>query len=319
VANEGDEVTDRKKEAYAHAFVGLAAASASAAGLKGANELLNLAIDVINTHFWSDKEHMSVDNWDETFSHCDEYRGGNANLHLFEASLILHDVTHDDLWLERALSIAGLLIHKVARNNNYRVNEHFDTQWNPLPNYNKEAPGDRFRAYGGTPGHWIEWGRLLVQLRATLLAEGKEAPDWLLEDAEALFHACVRDAWSSDGAPGFVYSVDWDGKPIVRQRMFWVICEAIGSAYAMYEVTGKEEYARHYEEFWDYCREHLMDYEGGSWFQELDENNQPTSLVWEGKEDVYHILHCLLIPRLPLTPGLVPALSAGLLDQISRP
>ncbi|MBW6090288.1 AGE family epimerase/isomerase [Escherichia coli] len=61
-------------------------------------------------------------------------------------------------WLDRAIRVASVIIHDVARNNHYRVNEHFDTQWNPLPDYNKDNPAHRFRAFGGTPGHWIEWG-----------------------------------------------------------------------------------------------------------------------------------------------------------------
>lgn len=314
VANEGEEILDRTKQAYAHAFVALGAASATAAEIPGARTLLDLAIDVINTRFWSDDEGMCRDDWDESFTNCEDYRGGNANMHSVEAFLILHDVTGDDVWLERSLSISNLMIHQVARANEYRVNEHFDAHWNPLPNYNKDAPGDRFRAYGGTPGHWVEWGRLLVQLRATLLAQGKEAPGWLLEDAEGLFHAAVRDAWSTDGAPGFVYSVDWAGTPVIRSRIRWVVVEAIGSAYALYRATGDEAYAEYYQRFWDYCRDYLIDHETGSWWQELDENNELSSLVWNGKQDIYHLLHCLLVPRLPLTPGLVPALRAGLLD-----
>lgn len=314
-ANEGTDIVDRRKEAYAHAFVALGAASAKAAGLPRADELLDLAIDVYEKHFWSEEEQMCLDNWDEKFTECDDYRGGNMNMHSVEAFLILHDVTGDDVWLDRALSIATLIVHKVARNNDYRVNEHFDSSWEPLPDYNKEAPGDRFRAYGGTPGHWVEWGRLLVQLRATLASEGKEVPTWLLEDAEGLFAAGVRDAWSADGAAGFVYSVDWDGKPVIRSRVRWVVVEAIGSAYALYKATGKQSYADYYQEFWDYCRDYLFDYETGSWWQELDENNDVTTLVWNGKQDIYHLLHCLLVPRLPLTPGLVPALAAGQLDQ----
>lgn len=314
VANTGDEVTNRKKEAYAHAFVALGAASATAAGIPRSDELLHEAIDVINAHFWSDEEGMALDDWDETFTQDEDYRGGNANMHSVEAYLILHDVTGDDVWIERALKIATKVIHEVARNNEYRVNEHFDSQWNTLPDYNKDTPGDRFRAYGGTPGHWVEWGRLLVQMRATLAAEGKEVPEWLLADAEGLFHAGVRDAWSADGAPGFVYSVDWEGKPVIRSRVRWVVVEAIGAAYALYRATGKAEYAEYYHEFWDFCRDYLLDYETGSWWQELDENNEVTTLVWNGKQDVYHLLHCLLTPRLPLTPGLVPALAAGLLD-----
>lgn len=314
VANDGDHVIERKKEAYAHAFVALAAASATAAGLDRSSELLQLATDVMSTHFWSDDEGMCRDNWDEAFTECEAYRGGNMNMHSVEAFLVLHDVTGDDVWLDRALSISTRIIHEVARNNNYRVNEHFDTDWNTLPDYNRDEPGDRFRAFGGTPGHWVEWSRLLLQLRATLEAEGKPAPDWLLEDAVGLFDAAVRDAWSPDGAPGFVYSVDWEGKPVIHSRVRWVIVEAIGGAYALFVATGDARYSRFYEDFWDFCRDYLIDYAGGSWWQELDEHNEVTSLVWSGKQDIYHLLHCLLVPRLPLTPGMAPALQQGLLD-----
>jgi len=316
VSNDAAAVLERHKEAYAHAFVALAAASATAAEIPRSQELLELIIEVIEQHFWSNQERMCRDNWDETFTEAEDYRGGNMNMHSVEAFLVLHDVTGDDVWLDRALSISTTIIHEVARNNGYRVNEHFDTDWKPLPDYNHDQPGDRFRAYGGTPGHWVEWSRLLLQLRATLLAEGKPAPDWLIEDAVGLFDSAVADAWSADDAPGFVYSVDWTGTPVIRSRVRWVVVEAIGGAYALFMATGQQKYARWYEEFWDFCRDHLIDYENGSWWQELDENNEVTSLVWSGKQDIYHLLHCLLVPRLPLTPGMAPALKQGLLDAI---
>ena len=40
-----------------------------------------------------------------------------------------------------------------------------------------------------------------------------------------------------------------------------------------------------------------MDYENGSWWQELDIHNEVTTKVWDGKQDIYHLLHCLVIPR----------------------
>lgn len=314
VSNDGTEIIERRKEAYAHAFVALGAASATAAEIPGGRELLELIIDVIEKHFWSDEEGMCRDNWDESFTENEDYRGGNMNMHSVEAFLVLHDVTGDDVWLQRSLSISERIVHDVAKGLGYRVNEHFDARWNPLPDYNKDEPGDRFRAYGGTPGHWVEWSRLLLQLRATLQAEGKDAPDWLLEDAVGLFDSAVADAWSIDGAPGFVYSVDWTGTPVIRSRVRWVVVEAIGGAYALFTATGDEKYSRFYEEFWDFCRDYLIDYENGSWWQELDEDNEVTSLVWAGKQDIYHLLHCLVVPRLPLTPGMAPALRQGLLD-----
>lgn len=73
-------------------------------------------------------------------------------MHAVEAFLIVYDVTHDRKWLDRALRIASVIIHDVARKGEYRVNEHFDTNWNPIRDYNIDNPAHRFRAYGGTPG-----------------------------------------------------------------------------------------------------------------------------------------------------------------------
>ncbi|WP_392560765.1 AGE family epimerase/isomerase [Orbus mooreae] len=312
--NDGT-VLDASKQGYQHFFVLLGAASAATTGSPKAKALLDEAIEVIEKFFWSQKEQMCLESWDEAFSKTEDYRGGNANMHAVEAFLIVYDVTKDKKWLDRAIRIASVIIHDVARNNHFRVNEHFDSNWTPLLDYNKESPASHFRAYGGTPGHWVEWGRLMLHLRATLLANKMETPDWLLEDAKNLFAAGVRDAWSVDGKPGFVYSVDWDGKPVVRERIRWVIVEAMGTAYALYEVTKEAKYEEYYQSFWDYCRTYLMDYETGSWWQELDTNNKVSNKVWDGKQDIYHLLHCLVIPRLPLTPGLAPALAAGLLDK----
>lgn len=149
VNDEG--VVDASKQGYQHFFALLGAASAVTTGHPEARKLLDYTIEIIEKYFWSEEEQMCP-NRDEAFSKTEEYRGGNANMHAVEAFLIVYDVTHDKKWLDRAIRVASVIIHDVARNNHYRVNEHFDTQWNPLPDYNKDNPAHRFRAFGGTPG-----------------------------------------------------------------------------------------------------------------------------------------------------------------------
>ena len=34
----------------------------------------------------------------------------------------------------------------------------------------------------------------------------------------SLFEASVNEGWTVDGADGFVYTVDWEGRPVVRER-----------------------------------------------------------------------------------------------------
>ncbi|MCW8333262.1 AGE family epimerase/isomerase [Vibrio paucivorans] len=319
IDNEGQGIMDSSKQGYQHAFVLLGAASAVTTGHPRAQSLLDEAINVYENRFWVEEKQMCYESWDQAWTETEDYRGGNMAMHSVEAFLIVYDVTKDKKWLDRALNITEFMINKTAKGLNYRVNEHFDADWEPLPDYNKDTPASHFRAYGGTPGHWIEWGRLICHLRATLQEISAHCPDWLLEDAVGLFDATIRDAWHVDGAPGFVYSVDWEGKPVVRERIRWAPVEAIGTAYALYTVTGDKKYEDWYRIWWDYCRTYLIDYEGCSWWQELDVNNQAgTSVVWDGKQDIYHLMHCLVIPRLPLTPGLAPALSKGLLDDMAR-
>jgi sulfoquinovose isomerase len=313
-----DGPVDTTKAGYAHCFVLLGAASATAAERPGARELLDRAIDVFEQHFWDEANQVSLESWNADWSETEDYRGGNVNMHAVEAFLVIADVTGDDKWLHRAVAIADRIIHHVARENNYRVVEHFDEELNPLYEYNTDNRAHRFRAYGGTPGHWTEWARLLLSLRASLLARGLEAPTWLLDDAVGVFDAAVRDAWEPDGNPGFVYSVGWDGEPVVRERIRWVVVEAMGGAAALHSVTGDDVYEQWYQRFWDYAKNHLIDTVNGSWWQELSPENAVSTEVWDGKPDIYHLMHCLLVPRLPLAPAMAPALAAGLLDSVNR-
>ncbi len=228
------------KTAYEHAFVVLAGASATAAGRPGGRELLDEALRVLDEHFWDETQGMVVEEWDESFSSLDGYRGVNANMHSVEALLSAADVLDDDALRARAQRILTRVVHDFARGNQWRIPEHFDEHWTPVLDYNVDEPAHPFRPYGATIGHWLEWARLALHLRAGL---GDLAPDWLLGDAVELFDASVREGWAVDGADGFVYTVDWSGQPVVRERMHWVAAEATATAAALHAATGDPAYA----------------------------------------------------------------------------
>jgi mannose/cellobiose epimerase-like protein (N-acyl-D-glucosamine 2-epimerase family) len=82
---------------------------------------------------------------------------------------------------------------------------------------------------------------------------------------------------------GFLYTVDFDGRPVVRSRLHWVLCEAIAAA----AVLGEHDFER---AWWELAERVFIDRSGGSWWHELDVENQPASTVWDGKPDVYHAL-----------------------------
>lgn len=307
------EPVDDTKAAYGHAFVILAAAAAAAARRPGAAELLADALEVSLRHFWDDDAGMVVESWDRAFTAGEAYRGVNANMHTVEAYLAAADVTGDRAWLDRAARITERVVNGFAAANSWRIPEHFDERWQPLLEYNADSPAHPFRPYGATVGHWMEWARLALHVRAALAVRDGATPGWLLDGAIALFDAGVREGWSVDGGRGFVYTVDWSGNPVVRERMHWVLCEAIGAAAALYTATGDPRFDDWYRTWWDHAAQRYVDREGGSWWHELDADEQVSRTVWSGKPDVYHALQATLIPRLPLAPVLAPALSRNLL------
>jgi sulfoquinovose isomerase len=297
-------VADRK-EAYGHAFVVLASASAQAAGVEGADALLTEALAVLDRHFWDEGEGMVRESWDRGWQVGEPYRGVNANMHVVEALLAAHEVTGDGVLLERAGRVTRRVLG-FAREHDHRLPEHFTQAWQPVPDHHRDDPAHPFRPYGVTVGHLLEWSRLALQVR---LGEGEEDAG-LLRDAEAMFARGVADGWAEDAEPGFCYTTDFEGRPVVRERMHWVVAEAAAASWVLREVTGDPGYGAWCERWLDLALSRFVDPDGGSWWHELDEANRPSSVVWQGKPDVYHAYQAVLTPVLPLASSYVGAVRA---------
>ena len=289
-----DEVLP-SKQCYAHAFVILAATSALLAGREGAQELLEEALAIYDEKFWNEEEGLSCDTWNTEFTELDEYRGINANMHTVEAFLAVADTTGNEAYRVRA----GRIINRVilwARQNNYRIPEHFTSDWQMDLEKNKEKPDDPFKPYGATPGHGIEWARLITQWAVSTYGMDSREANAYISDAAKLFDQAVSDAWNADGEPGIVYTTDWEGKPVVHDRMHWTLAEAINTSAVLYRVTGNQQYADWYATFMEYLDTTVLDHVYGSWFHQLDEQNHLKETVWPGKSDIYHALQAMLIP-----------------------
>lgn len=304
------------KAAYLHAFVALAASSAVVAQRPGAQALLDDAMQIIDTHFWSEEEGAMRESFSRDWRDEEAYRGANSNMHATEAFLALADVTGQQRWLSRAQRIVERVIHGHAAANGYLVVEHFDRDWQPLREYNHDNPADGFRPYGTTPGHGFEWARLVLHLEAARVQAGMLTPGWLVSDAQQLFEHNCRHGWNIDGLPGIVYTLDWDNRAVVRHRLHWTHCEASAAACALFKRTGEAQYEAWYRRFWAFCEQYFIDREDGSWHHELNPQNRPSADIWAGKPDLYHAWQAVLIPRLPLAPSMASAL-AGLSQSIS--
>ena len=305
----GDPKAD--KAAYTHAFVVLAASTGTIAGDPAARELLTEVLDLVDEKFWDPRFGRFVDTWSHDWSELRSYRGINANMHMTEAMLAATDATGDPKYAARAVGICEFVLERASKNG-WRVPEHFNDEWVADLDYNKDSPADQFKPYGATVGHAFEWSRLIAQ--SAPLSNDRQA---FLDGARSLFAQGIADGWARDGQPGFVYTVDWNGKPVVSDRLHWVVAEAIAAAAVLNSITGLETYEASYAEWWDYAATYLIDVDRGSWHHQLDADNQPSSTVWDGKPDVYHAYQAVLISQLPPSTSVASAVLSSIVPRSS--
>lgn len=314
-----------EKWQYATAFVVLAAASGTAANRAGAHELLQEVIHDQERHWWDEKVDRVRDRYSRDYSECQPYRGMNSNMHTTEAYLAVAEVMNDPIWIDRATSILRF-VYEEASQRNWRLGEHYDDQWRPMPEHYQHSRDDHHYPFGVVIGHQMEWARLTLHARAANRTLGRPSPDWMLEMAREMFERARVDGWRRGGNPGFVYTVDFDGQPVATNHMAWVAAEAVAAAVALRR-AGLDDGASEGEvEHYDHCYRSWIDFieeyiiaEPGAWNRSLSENNDLIESSLPGLQDYYHALQALLMPRLPLWPPFASALSRGLLDKPEEP
>lgn len=303
-----DGPVDTSKQAYGHAFVLLAASSALMAERPGAAELLEDIWSVLDEHFWSEEDGLFAEEYEEDWTGPSPYRGQNSNMHLVEALLTAFEATGDQVFLRRAIRIAERLIADLTANNNWYLAEHYTKTWEVDPVYNREDPENMYRPYGSVVGHWLEWARLLLQIRAL----SEDPPEWLLDSARCLFEKAMDEGWDHE-IGGLVYTLDFSGKVLNPDRYQWPISEAIGAATYLADATGDQRYECWYRALWDFANRYLIDHKQGGWHYLLDSSNCPKEIpgVVTGKPDLYHALQSCLIPLLPSDAGIGASLREG--------
>ncbi|GGE06683.1 mannose-6-phosphate isomerase [Aureimonas endophytica] len=293
---------DATKQAYGHAFVMLAAAGATVCGHEAGPRLLADVDAVIDAHFWEEDWGAVIDGFERDWTPLGPYRGQNANMHLTEALMAAFEASGNPKFLERAERIAGLIIERHAAGLAWRVAEHFNADWT----LDRDFAGDRmFRPPAMTPGHWLEWARLLLQL---WIAGGKRH-DWMAEGAEKLFANAVRWGWDETHG-GFFYTTDFENNPAMREKLWWPTAEAMAAAHFLAEHRPSAFHEEWYRRSFEFIDRHFIDHRHGGWRPELSEDLRPQAELFHGVPDIYHSLQALLIPLFPAT---------GSLTQVARP
>lgn len=286
-ALEDDQIRDDRKLAYGHVFVLLAAASARQAGHPDAEKLMSEVREVLDKHFWDEDAGLFCDEWNRDWTPFSSYRGMNANMHGVEALLAAYEATGDEICLARAGRILDFFIGGVAARENWRLPEHYTSDWQ----IDREYAGDpMFRPAGTTPGHSFELGRLQLQHWDLSGRPNSDAPI----TARRLIERALDDAWLPSG--GMAYTLDFEGQVANASRFWWPVTEAIGAVAALIAVDKRPEDEIWYRKLWTYANETLVDHQHGGWFPAVDDTGNIVTSIFNGKPDIYHSLQACLFP-----------------------
>lgn len=298
---ENDGPRDATKQGYGHAFVLLAASGGRLLGHPLADRMLADVTEILESRFWEEEHGAIAEEFNADWTAFSDYRGQNSNMHLTEALMAAFEATGQRSYLEKAERIADLIIRRHAGENGFRVAEHFDARWTLDKDY--KAVNEMFRPSGTTPGHWLEWARLVLQLWVL----GGKAQDWMPGAAKELFRRSVELGWDREKG-GFFYTLDWSDRPAMRDKLWWPACEAIGAASFLLDHGAEPSHEEWYRRIWNLVADHHLDREHGGWHEQLTEDLQPAHTLFAGKADIYHALQACLIPLYPATGSLTKAI-----------
>ncbi len=290
-----------EKLAYGHAFVILAASSAKVVGHPDADRLMSDVLDVLDLRFWEAGVGATSEEYAADWGEISGYRGQNSNMHLCEALMAAFEATGEQQLLDKAVKIAELIIGRHAREQGWRVAEHFRRDWTVDLAY---AGDPMFRPRGTTPGHALEWSRLLIQLWEL----GDRTHPWMLEAAKGLFLKTVATGWDNETG-GFYYTLTWDDIPDRSDLYWWPCAEGICAAAVLASVDDSPCFEEWYRRIWAFVSNHFIDRRAGGWIPELDRQLRSVNRVFIGRPDIYHAVQACIIPLLPakgsITRGLV--------------
>jgi mannose/cellobiose epimerase-like protein (N-acyl-D-glucosamine 2-epimerase family) len=264
---DGEHVADATNHCYGLAFVLLAYAHASMAGIEPARAWIGETFDLMERQFWSPACGLYADEATADWSGVSSYRGQNANMHACEAMLAAFDATGQARYLDRAAKLARNITVRQAALADGLIWEHYHADWSVDWDYNRHDKTNIFRPWGYQPGHLAEWAKLL------LILERHRPEPWRLPRARELFDRAIALGWEQEHG-GLVNNYGLDGVQSDKDKYFWVQAESIAAAALLADATGEEGYWQAYDRIWNFAWAHMVDHKYGAWFRILNAENK---------------------------------------------
>ncbi len=248
-ACRGDgDVADDTNNAYGHAFVILALATAATVFQDARYRDLALQTWAFMQRRFRDDHGGLIWNVSRDGQILDDVRSQNPLMHTFEALLVLAPLDESGGARQDAAAIWRFLQARMLAPG--CLPEWYDADWRPL------AAGERALV---DVGHAFEWAFLLSEAQALF------PDDDLIAPARQFLEFGMRHGY--DPAAGGIFSpVDYDGRLLGRRKGWWEQCEAIRAMRRHVARHGATEIVQPLRQSIAFVRLHFVDDEYGGWY-----------------------------------------------------
>lgn len=248
------------KRTYGHAFAAFALAeyarvSRDRRALAAAVHTWSLA----SRHLWDEENGGVIEGCEREWRPSDENHRMGTHLHVLEALLSLQEATGEARYLPPVLDICDLFVTRMAEADHRSGLEYF------LPDWRHNAERSR---------NLVDYGHNLEAAWLLLRMHGREDVPAYRDTARQFLDYCLR--FGVDRVHGGVFSHGPLGREAsVREKIWWVQCEAIVAFLLGYLVFEDRRYWDAFRQVLSFCMAHLHDAQHGEWFSSVGEDGTP--------------------------------------------
>ncbi len=202
----------------------------------------------------------------------------NTHLHLMEAFTAFYSVWPDSILKNQLKHLVEYFLQFIFNRHNHHLNLYFNRQW-------------QVQSRAVSFGHDIEASWLLLEAlnvlnEPSLFDRGKTVA---LQLARSTLQEGLQDNFA-------IYKERCDNGHCVKRLEWWQQAEAVVGFLQAFLLTHQKEFWQAAKGTWQFLVTHLVDWENGEWFYELDEQMRPnlkTFKISEWKGPYHNTRACL--------------------------
>jgi len=268
------------KRMYGHAFAIYALAEyARHIGDSHVLAAANHTWSLVAEYLW-DREHEGVmEACNRAWSPTDRSHTMGTHLHTLEALLALNEAVGGNRFLSHARKVADLIGNRMLDTKHRCGVEYFLSDWAPDDERNRaRSPFGRPKELPvgavGADGWLVNYGHNLEAAWLLLRMYRLEGTPGYRDVARSFLDYVIE--FGLDATHGGVYSHGpLGGAATVREKIWWVQCEALPAFLLARIVFGDDRYLDAFRNVARFCLDYLHDPEHGEWYHSTEEDGTP--------------------------------------------